>query len=706
MGINTGKGNSPKTQMEEKMGQAMKDKNEASPQNTQHAFEQHQQAAAADPNYRAQQEQYQQGVGINGRKGRLTRDLNTTMRRPFGRHQHGEQLGEYIAVFQQLINGAHVSEAKNFDLQPLDNTTSGLPLSCLLVVYKEKNILSVFTLILEASYGNKTSQGNNILPEVPREIAPGFTTTVQLVAGDALGKELWETIAHNLESIYGNGYRIADAGAMTIPHEIVPNRENPHSLSRIWFTATQAAFSKLELITGDIEPPFTAEMIDTKNEQITANVNFADTTKGGQALTATGAPVRSDFRITLECTSKNQQFNHNNPLMMSATRAISSVDGYVDLAFEPAIMDQQVGWAAQQQQAAWGGQPQHNPMATVRYRPRIILTRADTEIDAITLELQLLSLASSTLLMFNDAWTQCFKPNPNAVEPDLKDIGAVGYEVNFDGDATKTRGEKIPTKTQEFLQNIDTNMMTLLPAIMHRNPLISMDIEETGELSWIQEVFLGVAAGAPDAIAALKIAASNLTCGYFNTLFDNSKTIVHDELVRIPLGYYNGPNGIRDLRDVDYLAVLNKAGATDLEQVTRFSSCFDDRSKPMEMRTQTMLDIIRKTVGSEHVRVTGYARRYSLSPDFLMAIMEGVKRAGLVFSTHTNTLNPGVDQPRGQYAHQHNPNMAFNPQMVNGYFVPQTYGNQQGGGFVNQAPSTSYDRGGYMPTNQGGYNGV
>lgn len=611
---------------------------------------------------------------------------------PYSRHQRGEVLGEYLEAFKRLVDKSKGvdGDAGKYTLIPLDKNNTGMALSYLLVTFDHSeggvDYRSVFTLILEGSFeGHPSSDNPNLLPVVSRELYPGKNINLQLVAGDVQGSELWQVIESVLRSTNPNK-RLVDAGSMTVPHEVVPNPEDPSNLTRIWFFATQATKNALEQEGINFLIPFSVDDVDTENDQVMARRSLASHT-GGVTLSAAEIPIRSDVRISLEAGSGN---NHQpNPLQRNDKVELSIVDAFVDVVYEPATPQvNNTGWLSS------GGQQQvvaNEAAATVRYRPRIVMTNVDTQFDAVTLEFQLMALASSTLLMFNDDWTRTFVPDANVTGMDFRDIGAVGYEVNLTGDPSQGPAA-IPTKGSDFQspggnENAYTSTLKLLQMVMHREPILSMDIDESGELSWIQDVFMEAASGTPRAIEVIFEAANNLTGNRFSAIYQGGP-ILHDDKMRIPMGYYRKGEVYRDIRDVDYLAVLNACGPSgNLDPVVRYSELMENTAIPMDQRTSELLDIIRDTVGSS-VRVTGYARRYTFNPNFLLAIMEGLSQAGLKFNAQNMIYDAAPTSVRGMHSHA---NMAFNTQQASQYFQ---YGptNAPGGNFINRAPSTRFNR--------------
>lgn len=587
------------------------------------------------------------------RRGSLM-DINSMMSRPMSRQSTGEVVLRYQQVLKELMEAnLKGSAAQEFELLVLDNNVANVgPLSSLLVCYHEqhngRHYVAVYTLLVEGSAERlepKTINMGN------RSIA------IDTVAGDVFNGHLWGKIAEHVQQTRGRQMEVLDAGAMVLPREL--SHEDDMHMRMVLFNASQACFTVMERLVGGGEEPFTVELVNTSAEQLSARLSYSagGDEESGQAETATGLPVRSDVRITLT-GSLQQQYAEG----FAQTRPLATVDGYVDLVYSPP------------QPAAPGQMPQ-----TQHYYPRMVMTKMDTAVDAITMELQLLALAQSTLLSRQMAWAGCFRPRPNVKGLDIHDIGAVGYEIPLTGD-TNAKREKVDTKSASFGIN---ELYQLITMSVHDVLLYSMDIEEVGELSWIHQAFIAAANGDPEAESIILEAANTLTSGKFAMTYQpqQGERIAYDDQNRIHLGYYKGENGeLRDIRDVDYLALLNVSGKDNPEAVIRWGETFDNRDIPLEIRLADRAELIRGMLG-DNVKFKGYARRITFNPNFLISLNAACAAAGLVIRPNNlihefqgGTMRGNMNA--GQYG--------VSGQAVSGLFNYSTgYGNQHQGGLAN-----------------------
>lgn len=602
MAVDTGKDNQPKPNNNNAFEQAFANANQQQGQGQSRpqpqAQTQGQPQSGTQPQGGSQRQQFNNG----GRRRGGIADINSVMSRPMSRRSTGEAVQKYHEVLSQFMEKNFKTGFDNsFEILVLDNNVVNVgPISSLLVTYNEKvgneYYVAVYTLLVEASTDSLE----------PKTVTIGNrNVTIDTVAGDVNTDTLFGKIAEQINQTKGRRVNILDAGAMVLPRTL--DYEDEYHMRAVLFNASQACYTVMDQNVGGGEDPFTVDMVNTNAESLVARLSYSssDDPDSGQAETATGQPVRSDVRITL-AGDLNQQYNDGD---FKQTRALATVDGYVDLTYCPP------------QPAAPGQAP-----STQHYFPRFVMTKMDTAIDAITMELQLLSLAQSTLLTRQMAWAGCFKPSPATKSLDLKNVGAVGYEVPLSGDP-QAKLEAVDVKAKSFGL---PELHELITMTMHDSLIFSMDIEEVGDLSWIQQAFIGAANGDQHSTQVILEAATNLTNGAFNNHFPMNEPVAVDDQNRIHLGHYKDENGVeRDLREIDYLAMLNIAGKDDPNAVVKWGETFDNTGIPLEIRLNDRADILR-AIFSERLNITGYARRITFNPNFLMALNKGCHDAGLV----------------------------------------------------------------------------
>lgn len=574
-----------------------------------------------------------------GRRGIM--DVNMSLRRPMSRNSSGEQVIRFQDAFRKcMVDNMGGNYEDSFKLLVLDQNINNVPLSSLLVCFHERSgaqdHVVVFSLIIEAT-NRLTNRHINI---------NGQNVEIDTVAGDIYNDTLWERVQHVVTESYGfANMNVYDAGAMVLPQEL--DAEDNLHIRHILFSASQACYTVMENQLGGKEDPFNVGFVGN-NDQLVARLDY----NPQQAESATGLPIRSALNISLEGATAGQ-----TNVYFDQVRQLTSVDCFVDLVYTP---PQQVGY---------GQQP-----VTQHYTPRVVMTRVDTDIDAITMELNLLALSTSTLVSRNHAWAGVYRPRHAVKGIDLQDIGAIGYEISMGQDGEK---KKVDTKAESFNGQA---LHQMLGMFVHERPVLSMDIEEVGELSWIHTAFIAAANGNQEATQLIIDAANNLTNGNFQHLYDGAPIAIDDQN-RVHLGYYfDETNTKRDLRDIDYLAMLNLMGKDDPSLVMDWEATFNQVDVPLELRLEKRFNLIKGAIGGS-VHLKGYARRITFNPNFLESLNQACAMAGLSIRPNNMLQDMGGQVQRG------NPGLAqwaVNPTNTQNLFAQSQAGyGQQGRMFGN-----------------------
>jgi hypothetical protein len=576
----------------------------------------------ANPNPQQQGQPFQQKPQYQG----SFLDLNGILTRPMSRRSTGEITAQYKKKLDELLSN-HIKEGfdHTFKILVMDNQEGNTgPLSAILICYHRlvgtEHHCSVYTLLIEGSC--------ELLP--PRTYTiNGRSVQVETAPSDVYTTGMSNKIALHIQQVHGQPMKVIESGMMVVPRET--SYEDDFHMRQIAYVATQAAFTSSSRLGHQDQPVFNLNMINTNDTSLTAKIAYSaqNDFNSGQAETVTGLPVRSDIHISL-IGSLNTVDRSQNDLGFEPSRELVSIDGYVDLIYNqpPPPMPGQL------------------PI-TQHYVPNFVITRADTQIDAITMELQLLALAQATLVSQNWAWAGAFRPNHDITGMDLRDIGAIGYEINLNGgDGGKPK--RVDTKASDF----DGNALSqFIQMNIHKDVVYSMDVDEGGDLSWINELFLESAyGGAVGSQAAQYIiqAADNLTNNAFSATFQGGPIVSHASN-RVHLGYYKEVDGsLHDIRDIDYLAILNLLGKNDLTTVAQWGETFDNDAIPLEIRLETRLNII-KQVMSNNFTLKGYARRILFNPAFLNSLNQACYNAGLIIRPHNMIQEFAQGMSRGSY---------------------------------------------------------
>jgi hypothetical protein len=595
--------------------------------------------AQAAPQPQAQSQQpFNAGVNMNqnqqnsrvGSRGRSVLDINANHRRPVPRNLTGEDVQ---LISQGLKDRAarimSDQQKKDFNILVLDNNQNPVTYSSILVCYKEEfqgtNHIAVYSLMVESSGAPLEPNSVNI---------PGTgQVEVDIVGSDIyLNKSYWQVLEKFVIDSFGVNALVHDAGCVVIAAECETTTEA--HFNRLLHNSTQACYAIMDNKLGGTEEPFSLGEVGA-NDQMIARVDFSRQ----HDENIVGLPVRADIAVTMSAqTQTDPQFG------LQQSRPLTRLTGYVDLMYQPA---QQAGFQQNQLQM---GMFQQQPMATQMYQPRFVMTSIDTLTDAVSMELQLLALATGLGLNRNMQWAGTYyAAKGKGTDVDLKDLGALGYEVNLTGDP-QAKPDRLDTRATEFDNNA---MRQLINMLIAPRLIYSLDIEEAGELSWIHQTYIAAANGDVDANLAILQAANNLTMGHFQTLFNPANPVCYDDQDRIHLGYYYDREGNRrDLRELDYVAILNLAGKTNPKLVEAWEDTHRNTQVPLEIRLAQRKAILQQLVASE-IHVKGFARRVSFNNDFLEALSQAIEKSGLAIRPAKGLDDGAATIQRGGYALDH-----------------------------------------------------
>ena len=571
------------------------------------------------------------------------RDLGGFSRSAMSRNPASEVLSKLNKALVELYDEV-MDKSFEYQLIPVDmHNTTQLSVSVLILCVRDKLFPAIgvayHTLIIEGSIEQPvpkfvTINGNNV--EIYKTVGEADDMTMKSVVRDIVTKSysnmpLWECAS----CVIPRDFNIADA----------------HALHRIASNASLAASSELQIRNSNFVD------MNLSNAQQDSNLIVRTTFGNNETSNAVGQPVRSDINIDFTAAPTQNQ----NQQTVERIANIARVNGFMDMIWAPADV---------QQSNIFNPQAQAN---FKRYAARFVITSLESE-RVLTMNSQLLALVPAFSLAEENKWINAFNRTNFSDAIDIHDIGAIGIEVNFDNSPTKY-GKRIDTSKNSFQPQ---HMHQLVGATFHDGMVLSMDISECGPDTWFNG-FLGAAAqGDMGALKAIISSANELTNGCFLRNFDTAQPILFDELNRIHLGHYT-VNGVRkDIREIDYLAVLNLAGEKHPELGQDWSDTFNKTQYPLDLRLGARKKIISQLVTD--AVFTGFATRVTFTPAFQVAFVKSCREAGLTTRSVDSYTDVGsFDRAGSAYA-----TTSLLSGGTSGLFN-RSYGNASGQTFANQS---------------------
>lgn len=332
-----------------------------------------------------------------------------------------------------------------------------------------------------------------------------------------------------------------------------------------------------------------------------------------------GDPVRADWKVQLSLNSeakKLEMFNVDNPDV-----ELTSVTGYIEAIpmVDPII--------AQQYQ---GRVPVGTPINDIRLKPQLIIT--DTSVRMPTVSFALLNIITALVMTEKDMYVKALFPAAGSKKNHVGYLNRI-TKVNNSDAVFELASNKY---SENDVANAILSMFTL-------DPVLSMDIQNFGPQASYTAVFAKAAQPLSgdereneekfSACRYIIETANVLTNGNFPSNFDINN-IFADQGIVVPLGYYSSTEGLKDIRDIDLAFIVSQTGDEDLAALWAQSSVLGNTDNFI-----TKVNIISQLC--KDAVITNKAIRVTFTNDFLTALSEAAKRAGLVCRYKMDfTINP------------------------------------------------------------------
>lgn len=556
-------------------------------------------------------------------------------------------LSKFAAALEEVGREDNVLRLdENWRIITLDGSKHNLGVSALIYVYTYEKIAIGFVMSLAATWRNQVESRSVSIPTLPGQ--PPQQCDIPLVVGDVWNSSSrYRNVAIDvIEAQYPN-FKVGIAGHFIVPAET--SELDKLVMRKMLFRAQDAIGGSFESI-GVKGIGLAAGLITFSNVNPEEQLSIGVQVKQPVNVNTFGLPNREDIIIDVNVSSQKQKDNIFEERLVNT---ISHIGGYLDIIDEGPSAPSMIP-----------GQPIMNPNA--RFAPQFVITKIDSGFKFVTLETLLAGIGATYTLNEEYRWMAALRPDYGVDEDaDTKNIGALTTLIP---DANSPTGLMAKTATHSS----DFNLWDFCNALFKTSQLsVAIDVEESGELTYLTKVFLDSANGKSDATSAIFEACNSLTGGLFGTHFPANEQMFSNMGMRIPQGYYKeaGSDKLQDLRNIDFLTLLNK---TDLETVKRWNQS-NNTAVDGTLRLDEKIRIIN-TYYQSNAKITNYAIRLYVNPRFIEA---------LALSMHecANFQREGSIQT----------------------LRPQTYGNQSfmSFGFGQQNFTLTQANGGYIPGQSG-----
>lgn len=528
-----------------------------------------------------------------------------------------------------------------FAFLSLDNNNNrNIDFSTLVLCIKNKNMvgLSYYAYILEGSREPYENEVKSINTVDENGQMGSHSVKILRTTDKTFERTLAEQIRKAVDSAFPNVPVVSSDGTI-VPRTF--NVDDEKALHLLAVTGGIACYTNLRVRAPDF---FDLNLGDCKND---TNLILTTSFDKKTIQNNVGSPVRSDFEVSF----RSQEYNTGNTKQEfynsgNKSSLISQLNGYVDFIFAP-VNDYPTIYGNQNPMMMQN--PQQMMTMYQKYIARVVITAMRCDL-LNTLPTHLMSLLTITTFNEPENWYKLFTARfSNDRGFDLTDIGALNIEANTLNEPGGV-GTPVSTKSDTFRLE---DRVSFLSTVVRPGIAVSMDVPDCGPETWYQNVFSAAASNAPnsrDANEAIFMAAQTLTNNCFSKYFPQNATILTDLGNRVHLGYYEDSNGVkRDIRDIDYLAVLNRfsKGASskdiDLATINLWKHSLYNTNIHIEKRLADREKIITTVLGGR-VEFTGFATRVTFTKEFLSALAQGCQEAGLRIQRDTIGYQPGIQR--------------------------------------------------------------
>ena len=557
--------------------------------------------------------------------------------------QWGENVQKIKLAIEELLKMRLKSDfVDKYKVIILDSSQSSIaPISSILITYKERDTVTIFSYLIEGSgapFNDRIFNYNNVQLVIPQ------------VASDVNTNYYWENLREYVKKEFNNpNLKVLNAGISVIAREFTP--EDSLNMFRTVVSGVQAIKTIYDNATG-----VPSKEVQWVNHHQQENL-FAQISYNTPTTNANGLPVHSMTATRLFASKYQNQNDLNIPFTQERDLAIIH-QIYDFIPAPPQAIPQQPMY---QQFAGFQPQMQGNQPFFVRS----IISRIENQLDAVDLRLFLLSIAASTLATRNYAWINAFSPNYSIKGVDYNDIGGLGNALAKSLNGETRPPEKISTKTSEFGPN---ELFELVRTLIRPEMVYSMLIDESSDQSWITYLFLAGSNVGDPSYQLIVDTANKLTNGAFGKRWDRNQPITIDTKTRLPAGYYlDDAKNKQDIRKINQLAIYNRIEPSDSHIYTKWSEAMNNINLQSEVRTDTIVRILKEMYPNT-LYIKGYQRMVNFSPAFLAVLSGSLEEAGFSIKPkdvidHNGQMNTMIYNPM---------DMTFNPNMINNLY---SYGN-------------------------------
>lgn len=551
-----------------------------------------------------------------------------------------------LKLMRESLADTDAPQAANVEVKEFNGANHSLDISGI-IVHKVMNAIVVYHFIPVASTCITPTRYITLSGKTNAKV------NVPTAVSDLMDDSVYTQIERDLAVYYKNRAKVT--GVQDSGFSILQSEDNNDIIRAL--VGGIDAMNDVAAFKGVVDAPFAPLLSQLAGMRPTARIEF----NNDEILSGEQLPVRTDISVAVSVA-----VNGNTIDETERRKQLFRIGGFCNLNYQEA------------EHIAVPGQGMIP--STVQYQPEFIITNSMMNAGVASLEALIIQIYAATAISNKNAWIATWKPSTfvgaaGSKEVNARDIGAIGYDLRPTGNKD-VDGKPIATNTTEFA---DRGIYELASAYLKPSIGFSIDVPDSGPESYIQKILSftasdGTPAGnerAVRAMEAVRNAVNRATNNAFSK-YDKGEPAILAGSNRVFLGTYQRPDGSTgDIREIDFLYMLNHFGATDMELVSQFADTFDRLEIEEAERLALREDILQKI--APHYKRTGTATRDRLNPVWLMNVIQAFGETGGTAIVIEGTQDQVGQGQRGNAVLA---NFGINNDIVNGAF-------NQGGNSVN-----------------------
>ena len=420
---------------------------------------------------------------------------------------------------------------------------------------------------------------------------------------------------------------VAYSGIVVVPKDFAFSDEN--AVLRLAAPVTSAIIQELAIRLETYTPLVLSELKGVSGLKI--EQNFSPT----QVIGDDGIPVRVDAMVDMYYSEKSGQ--QNGMPNGGRTQHISRIGMFLEMVYSPR-------------------QPRNSLAALVQqgnrdcrtFIPRVVIDLLETNIRTP----ERIAFALATAFTIADGgqrnWLMMLKPTGvrGGVRAAQRNIGVLNFEAGI-GAETDVGYSPVPANGSEYTLKEIADFASL---VIEPNAVFAIDIPDASPNAPFLQILGDIARGNQNAYREFYNSVNVLTGRQFEKYFPFGTNIFNQAATdRFFIGSYTDAAGEADLRTLDYTAICNILGASNIDMIREYMLTTTNLSEDARVRSERLRSMLENlTQGT--MKLHGRGIRATFTQEFVVGITSAIRDMSLkVDVVNPNTAGFGTQNTGATY---------------------------------------------------------